>query len=99
MSPRKRRTFYPKRRRQPSNHDRPSVDPIVDAEARRLADTFGLEQLQGVLLRAQEAYDDADRESQERPSPQALSQYRAAERALAAAQRAINLVSTTTPSG
>lgn len=94
MSPRKRRTFYPKRRRRPATNGGSSVDPMVDIEAKRLAETFALQQLQGMLIQAQEAYDDADRESQERPSPQALQHYRSAERALAATQRALALAAT-----
>ena len=91
--PRKRRTFYPKRNRRPATNGGSSVDPMVDIEAKRLAETFGPEQLQGLLAQAQETYDNADRESQQDPSPQALRNYRSAERSLAATQRALEMVS------
>ena len=89
---RKRRTFYPKRQRRPADGGS-SVDPKVDIEAKRLAETFGPEQLQGLLVQAQEAYDNADRESLQDPSPQALRNYKSAERSLAATQRALEIVS------
>ena len=91
--PRKRRTFYPKRQRRPAADRRSSGDPMVDAEATRLADSFELDQLQGMLLQAQQAYDNADRLSQEQPGPQALREYRSAEKTLAATQRAVAIAS------
>ena len=65
---------------------------MVDIEARRLAETFGQPQLETLLAEAQEAFDNADRISQEQPSPQALTAYRSAERRLQATERALELV-------
>lgn len=88
----KKRRFFPRRRNPAATAER-SADPAVEMEARRLADTFPLDRLEDMLAEAQEAHDRADEESQQNPSGPALFQYRSAAKALATAQRAVELAS------
>ena len=92
MAPQKRKQVYRRRQRQaPVQGSSPSPDHVLDAEARRLVETHSVEQLHSLLAQVREAYDWADRQAQDRPSPEALRHYRSAARALAEAQRALSI--------
>ncbi len=90
--PKKQRRYFPKRRRAATN-DGPSEDPFVESEARRLAETLEPFQIREHLDQCQMAYDEADHNAEINPGGQALNQYRNAARALAAAQRAMEMAS------
>jgi hypothetical protein len=64
----------------------------LDATARHLAATHDAAELRRMTQQTREAYEWADREAQQDPSPEALRRYRAAARSLAELERALSLV-------
>lgn len=90
MPARKRKRVYPRRRPQTQTVDSRLPDEGgLDAAARQLVENLSLEELRSLLARAQEQYDQTDREASEQPSPGALRRYRSASIALKEAERAL----------
>lgn len=93
MPPRRRQQYRrPSHRRRagPQREDRVS-DQALDAAARGLAASYSVAELRSLVQRSREAYQLADQQAQQEPSPEALLRYRAAKRALAEAERALAL--------
>ncbi|HEV7665929.1 MAG TPA: hypothetical protein VGQ62_20530 [Chloroflexota bacterium] len=68
---------------------------MLDAGARRVLDAHGhdVSRLEALVRDLQQLRDDADRLAFEEPSPDALREYRRAERELNEAKRALSLAS------
>lgn len=68
---------------------------VLDAGARRVLDAHGhdVSRLEALVRDLQQLRDDADRLAFEEPSPDALREYRRAERELNEAKRALSLAS------
>jgi len=66
---------------------------MLDAGARRVLDAHGhdVDRLQALVRNLQQLRDDADRLAFEEPSPDALREYRRAERELTEAKRALSM--------
>lgn len=92
MSPRKRPTYRRFQRRPTDNRNRDSLgEQAIDSAARTLAANHELAELRSLVERTREAFEWADQEAQDRPSPEALSRFRIAARRLAEAERALAL--------
>jgi len=86
-----RRPAY--RPRKSDRADGPVDTALLDAGARRVLDAHGhdVDRLQALVRNLQQLRDDADRLAFEEPSPDALREYRRAERELNEAKRALTM--------
>ena len=92
MPPRRRQQYRPRPRPQSGGQSGSrDTDRALDGPARRLAESHTVEELRALVERSREAYEQADQQSRDRPSPGALGYYRSATRALAEAEHALHL--------
>lgn len=92
MSPRRRQQYRPRRRQVNDPGPQQQIaQAAVEAGARRLLATLDMAELHALVDRSREACQWADQQAQEQPTPQSLIRYRAAQRALAEAERALSL--------
>ena len=86
--PKQRRRRPPPR---PQQNWQSRTSAAVEATAQGLAESLTPPQLQDLIQQRSQEHDEADRLSQDEPSPYALARYRASIDALAAAKRALSL--------
>lgn len=95
MPPRKRQYFKRPQRRAPNNNPQDRLsEQAVDAAARQLMASNDLTELRMLAQRTREAFQWADQEAQQQPSPEALRRFRIAQRRLAEVDRALDLAET-----
>ncbi|MBI4492260.1 MAG: hypothetical protein HY690_05650 [Chloroflexi bacterium] len=93
MPPRRRQQYRRPPRRRPGE-DRPdhrASDQALNAAARHLLSLHSLPELRALVTQSREAFEWADQQARQQPSPEALRRYRSAERSLAEAERALAL--------
>ena|SRR5207248_231654 len=95
LMPRRQQRRPAYRPRKSDRADGPVDTALLDAGARRVLDAHGhdVDRLQALVRNLQQLRDDADRVAFEEPSPDALREYRRADRELAEAKRALNMAS------
>lgn len=75
----------------PSRDERTAAQAAIEAGARRLLNYHDAKSLESLVHDLRSLRDEADRNAQDIPSPEALSQFRRAERELAEAEKALIL--------
>jgi hypothetical protein len=95
LMPRRQQRRPAHRPRKSDRSDGPVDTAFLDASARRILDANGhdVDRLQALVRNLQQLRDDADRVAFEEPSPDALREYRRADRELNEAKRALTMAS------